>query len=103
MKPDARDAALLSTCPCVPVPRFGQLPELELGQRVLIARDGVFLQVRRTWLDCVLRLASLPSAPPLPYGTLQERIGFSFGVIPLALLHEFIAAGRGALPNEVAG
>jgi PRTRC genetic system protein A len=32
-----------------------------------------------------------------------ERIAFTFGVIPIALLDEFIAIGRKELPNEVAG
>ena len=103
MSTDARDAALIATCPCVPVPRFGDLGEMPIGQRTLVGRDGVFAQVRRTWLDCVLRIADLPPVPPLPYGTVQERIAFSFGVIPLKLLERFIEAGRAALPNEVAG
>jgi len=103
MSTDPRDAALVAACPCVPVPRFGELADMQVGQRTLVARDGVFLQVRRSWLDCVLRIADLPATPPLPYGTVKARIAFSFGVIPLTLLHNFIEAGRAALPNEVAG
>ena len=103
MSLDPRDAALLASCPCVPVPRFGELEPMGFGQRALVGSNGAFLQVRRSWLDCVVKLAALPSAPPLPYGVVQERIEFGFGVIPIALLEEFIAQGRDALPNEIAG
>jgi PRTRC genetic system protein A len=101
--PDPRDVALQRACPCVPVPRFGPLDDAELGQRVLVASNGIFLEVRRSWLQCIVRIGELPRAPPLPYGSLSERIAFTFGVIPIALLEEFIAIGRNGLPNEVAG
>lgn len=103
MSADPRDLALQAICPCVPVPRFGVLADLAPGQRTLIGRNGVFLEVRRPWLRCVLKLADLPASPPPPYGEVRERIEFSFGVIPLALLEQFIAQGRAHLPNEVAG
>ena len=103
MTPDPRDAALHRTCPCVAVPRYGELVQSEFGQRVLVGSNGVFLEVRRSWLDCVVRISNLRDTPPLPYGALAERISFTFGVIPVALLDEFIAVGRDALPNEVAG
>jgi PRTRC genetic system protein A len=100
---DPRDLALRSACPCVSVPRYGALSDGELGQRVLVASNGVFLEVRRSWLRCVLRIAGLPRRPPLPYGTLTERIEFTFGVVPIVLLEDFISIGRDGLPNEVAG
>lgn len=103
MTEDPRDAAVLAACPCLPVPRFGNLPDLGLGQRTLVASNGVFAQIKLRWLDCILRIAALPAAPPLPYGAVQERIAFSFGVIPLALLAEFVEHGRAGLPNEIAG
>ena len=46
--------------------------------------------------------ADTAPVPPLPYGTVQERIDFAFGVIPISLLEAFIEAGRTGLPNEVA-
>ena len=103
MTPDPRDVALQRACPCVTVPRFGPLDDAELGQRVLVASDGIFLEVRRSWLQCFVRIGELPRTPPLPYGSLTERIAFTFGVIPIALLEEFLAIGRTGLPNEVAG
>ncbi|MES2264286.1 MAG: PRTRC system protein A [Pseudomonadota bacterium] len=101
--PDPRDTALLSSCPTLAAPRFGTLPDMGNGQRVIVAANGVFLQVRLDWLDCTLCIARLNSAPPLPYGLMQEHIAFAFGVIPVALLREFVEAGRDGLPNEIAG
>jgi PRTRC genetic system protein A len=103
MNVDPRSAALLASCPCVAVPPFGPLDDMPLGQRTLVARNGVFTQVRLPWLDCVVQIAELPVAPPLPYGPFDERIAFRFEVIPVALLAEFIGHGRAALPNEIAG
>jgi PRTRC genetic system protein A len=100
---DPRDSALQSACPALAAPRFGALPDMTNGQRVVIAANGVFVQVKLDWLDCTLRIADLPSAPPLPYGPMQARIAFAFGVIPVRLLEAFIEAGRARLPNEIAG
>lgn len=100
---DPRDGALQSACPTLAAPRFGTLPDMENGQRVVVAANGVFVQVKLDWLDCTLRLADIGSVPPLPYGSVQERIAFSFGVIPVRLLEAFIEAGRAKLPDEVAG
>jgi len=103
MSGDARDAALLAACPCLPVPRFGELPAMGPGQRTLVARSGVYTQVKLPWLDCTIRIAELPAAPPLPYGELSERVAFSFGVIPIVMLDAFVEHGRAALPDEAAG
>ena len=100
---DPRDAALQSACPTLAAPRFGALPHMENGQRVVVAANGVFVQVKLDWLDCTLRVAAIAPVPPLPYGSMQERIAFSFGVIPVRLLEAFIEAGRAKLPDEIAG
>lgn len=103
MTTDPRDAALQKACPTLAAPRFGALPEMENGQRIVVAANGVFVQMKLDWLDCIVRIADIAPVPPLPYGVVQEHIVFSFGVIPVRLLEEFIAAGRAGLPNEVAG
>ena len=100
---DPRDAALQQSCPCVSMPMFGALPELDAGQRMLLGRNGVFLQMRTPWLDCTTRVGQLSKRLPLPYGDVEERIAFSFGAIPIRLLECFIEAARAALPHEVAG
>lgn len=92
--------------PCVVVPKFGALPESSAqdgGMRLLVARSGLYVQVKLDWLDAVVRVQGLPARPPLPYGDVDESIRFAFGVIPIALLEAFIDAGRAALPNEIAG
>ncbi len=100
---DLRDAALQSTCPVVAMPRYGLLPDMANGQRVIVAANGAFVQVKLDWLDCVQRLMPCRPAMPVPYGQVQERVAFSFGVLPIRLIEAFIERGRRALPNEVAG
>ncbi len=99
---DGRDLALQAACPVIAAPRFGPLPDMANGQRIIVAANGVFVQVRLDWLDCIQRLS--PALPiPLPYGGVEERLAFTFGVLPIRLIEDFIAAGRRGLPNEVAG
>lgn len=100
---DPRDAALMTSCPALAVPRFSPLPPMDPGQRIVLAANGIFLHVKRDWLDCTHRVAAWPPGMPLPYGAVEERLTLAFGKIPLALLAEFIAQGRAALPHEIAG
>lgn len=73
------------------------------GQRVIVASNGVFLEVKRDWLDCIEHIGGTAAALPLPYGKITPSLRFTFGTIPIPLLDAFIAAGRAELPNEVAG
>ena len=99
---DVRDLALQSACPVIAAPRFGPLPDMVNGQRIILAANGVFVQVKLDWLDCIQRLS--PALPiPLPYGGIEERLTFTFGVLPIRLIEAFIEAARRGLPNEVAG
>lgn len=100
---DLRDLALQNACPTIAAPRFGKLPDMANGQRVIVAANGLFMQVKLDWLDCMLRLGDVPTAPPLPYGVIKEATQFAFGMIPVRLLQQFIERGRAGLPNEVAG
>ena len=100
---DPRDEALQCACPVFAAPLFGMLPAMENGQRVIVASNGVFVQVKRDWLDCVERIGGTDAALPLPYGTITPSVWFTFGTIPIALLDAFVAAGRAGLPNEIAG
>ena len=100
---DPRDVALQASCPVIAAPRFGPLPPMEYGQRVVLARNGVFLQVRRAWLRCTERIGHVDPRVPLPFGALENAVRFHFGTPPQPLLREFIAEGRRRLPNEVAG
>lgn len=99
---DVRDLALQTACPVIAAPRFGPLHNMANGQRIILAANGVFVQVKLDWLDCIQRLShALPI--PLPYGGIEERLTFTFGVLPIRLIEAFIEAARRGLPNEVAG
>ena len=100
---DPRDQALLAACPVVAAPRFGKLPEMANGQRIIVARNGWFVQTRLDWLDSITALGLDAPAMRLPYGEVQEHLRFSFGPLPIKLIEEFVAYGREHLPNEVAG
>lgn len=97
---DPRDALLQAHVPAVMVPRFTPLQYLgRSGHRYLIAQDGLWLEVRRPWLHLVWPVA--PSAAPLPYGGVDERMDFEFEWDAfLSLLTQFYAAAFRALPNE---
>lgn len=99
---DARDLALQASCPVLAAPRFGELSLMGNGQRIVVAANGVFVQVKLDWLDCIQRLAPA-SGFPLPYGNVQERMAFAFGRLPIPLIEQFIAVGRERLPDETAG
>lgn len=98
---DPRDIALQASCSALAVPKFTALPDMAMGQRVLVAGDGVFLQVKTAWLDCILPLASLGIR--LPYGHVSPSIRCAFGKVPSVLLREFVDWARASLPDEVAG
>jgi len=100
---DPRDEALQRACPVLAAPLFGVLPAMENGQRVVVASNGVFIQVKRDWLDCVEHLGAIDTVMPLPYGKMTPSVRFAFQTIPIALLDAFIAADRAGLPNEIAG
>lgn len=100
---DARDIALQAACPVVIAPRFGALPEMSAGQRLVVAANGLFVQVKLDWLDCFHCLTPQGLGLPLPYGNAAERLNFSFGVLPIRLIEQFVEAARRALPNEAAG
>ena len=100
---DPRDAALQSACPVVIAPRFGPLPPMPPGQRLIAAANGLFVQVRLDWLDCVHCLTPEGLGLPLPYGRVNEHLRFAFGLLPIRLIEQFVDAGRHSLPNESAG
>ena len=47
---DVRDIALQAACPVIAAPRFGPLPDMVNGQRIILAANGVFVQVKLDWL-----------------------------------------------------
>lgn len=100
---DPRDQALLASCPVVAAPRYGALPGMDNGQRIVVARNGLFVQTRLDWLDSITALGMEPPAMRLAYGDVQEHLRFSFGQLPIRMIEDFVAYGREHLPDEVAG
>lgn len=98
---DARDIALQATLPTIMVPAFSDFKKLdEPGSRLLMARNGVWLEVCRAWLYMRTQITNLPIT--VPYGTISPALHFPFMKIPRALISQFIEEARARLPNECA-
>ena len=99
---DSRDVALQSVMPTVMVPRYSELEELDtVGDRILMAANGVWLEVCRAWLYARVLVAK-PSIIPVPYGQVNEVMRFGFGKLPRAMVAQFIEQARARCPNECA-
>lgn len=99
---DSRDVALQSVMPTVMVPRYSELKELATaGDRILMAANGVWLEVCRAWLYARVLVAK-PSIIPVPYGQVSEVMRFGFGKLPKAMVAQFIEQARARCPNECA-
>lgn len=105
------DEALLSTLPVLPVPPSGvpPWPAEVTGTRLLVAKDGVFLDARSAVLRILLKIGDYghPLAPPqVPYGEVgvdQQSIEWLVQQPPHGLLlHAFIAQARREWPHETA-
>jgi len=101
--PDPRDLVLQQQCPTIMVPKFDPLaPLVENGHRFLVASDGLWIEIRRSWLHCVVPvcLVCRQETYLLPYGNVSLYIDFAFGKINSDLMVRFVADAKAALPNE---
>lgn len=97
---DSRDLALQSVTPTVMVPRFGEFEPLsQPGQRVLMAANGVWLEVYRPWLYVRMQLSD-PLAVAVPYGEVEPCLALNCGPVPLDLLQQFTQQAREVCPLE---
>lgn len=95
------DVALQGSFPSVMVPtREPVAPMDEPGERLLIASNGVFLEISRPWARLVRRLSSFDWRTPVPYGEAAEHTDLMCGSVPAGLVAQFAAMARAALPNE---
>ena len=94
------DEALFASCPTRPVPRYGTHSALvDIGHRLLVAADGLWLELRRPWLHLVWPLLQgVPVA--IPYGRLQAEMAFAFSCIDTTLLERFVDESREHYPSE---
>lgn len=96
---DPRDAILQAAFPTVPVPRFGELPELPIGRkRLLVAADGVYLEVRSTAVHARLRLADVET----PNGACGEFLAPAGGRLDQSWIGRLAALALAGGDQEVA-
>ena len=82
------------------VPRHGTFNKLaEIGHRLLVAADGLWLEVNRPWLHLIWPLGEgIPIA--IPYGSLSVEMQFAFQTINSQLLKRFLQESRDRYPHE---
>ncbi len=97
---DPRDFALQSTMPTVVVPMFGAFEPLAgSGNRLLVARDGVWIEAQRPGIYSRQKVAHQDTIS-VPYGTLTSTLTTKFSHLGNAI-REFVVFARQSLPNEV--
>lgn len=95
------DLALQQSFPSVMVPGREALAPMEKpGERLLVAANGVFLEIDRPWIRIVRRIAEYCVATAIPYGKCEELTDLRCGPVPPALIAQFYRQTRAALPNE---
>ncbi|QET04021.1 PRTRC system protein A (plasmid) [Cupriavidus pauculus] len=95
------DMALQQSFPSVMVPRFGEVaPMGGSGERLLIAANGVFLEIVRPWIRVVRLLGKFEHRTAIPYGEAVEVTELLCGCVPPDVIGEFAVMARAAYPNE---
>jgi PRTRC genetic system protein A len=98
---NAADLALQRSFPTVMVPRREPAEPMQaFGERLLIAQNGVFLEINQPWLSLVRRIAAYSVATAIPYGEVAESTRLMCERVPEALVGEFARTARAASPNE---
>ena len=71
------------------MPMFSPLPPLEQnGERLIIGRNGTFLEVRRPWARIVTQVGPALSTT-VPFGSVVEVVEYTAGKLPRMLLNKF--------------
>ncbi|MFM0616136.1 PRTRC system protein A [Paraburkholderia nemoris] len=95
------DLVLQRSFPSVMVPAREPLAAMAgPGERLLVAADGVYLELARSWIHIVRRIARYEVDTAIPYGTVEQKTELLCGPVPPALVGEFLQMARRALPNE---
>jgi PRTRC genetic system protein A len=90
---DKRDAALQRVCPILAMPKFSPFePLAHNGERIVLAANGTFLEVRRSWAHFVRKVGDVNTV--VPFGTLQESTSYFTSKLPRELLLEFVQWAR---------
>ena len=92
---NAIDSLLQTSFPSVMVPMRESVVALDRpGERLLIAADGVYLEVVRSWIRVVRRIAKYDVATAIPYGRVDAVTQQLCGPVPPQLIAEFRAMAR---------
>ncbi|MGF6637150.1 PRTRC system protein A [Paraburkholderia sp. MM6662-R1] len=96
------DQVLQGSFPSVMVPaREPVVPMSASGERLLIASNGVFLEINRPWIRLVRLLGSYGWRTPVPYGEAADATEVRCGAVPGEMVAGFAGMAHAALPNEV--
>ncbi|MEY2117291.1 PRTRC system protein A [Rhodanobacter sp. FW106-PBR-R2A-1-13] len=96
--PGALDLAILAALPLVAVPVEGAFEPLTQGRRLLLARDGLYIEAANAGLYVRRRIVGCSA----PWGQVSEAVILRQGAIPASVASELGRAARGAYPNEMA-
>lgn len=98
---DKRDIAKQASFPSVMVPSHGELElPTKAGERLLIASNGIFLEVNRAWARFVRKVGD-EIKTPLPYGRCSVSTAWKIPAVPVHLLREFNALARDQADREI--
>jgi PRTRC genetic system protein A len=98
---NALDATLQRSFPSVMVPRNeAVIPLVGQGERLLVAANGVYLEIVRPWIHLIRRVAQYEFETAIPYGNVSEKTELHCGPVPAELIGQFLGVTRKALPNE---
>jgi PRTRC genetic system protein A len=81
-------------------PRFGDLePANRAGERIIVASNGIFVEITRKWARFIRRVGELNT--PVPYGTCEESFEWLATELPSALLRDFQDMARRTPATEI--
>jgi len=101
MNPADLDAYLARQVPVVPAPAYSPFEPLQTtGHRIVVGRNGTFLELRREWLYARLCIGG-NAGVTLPFGEVSEVCELTHAV-PERLFKQFKAQAKAAYPNETA-
>jgi PRTRC genetic system protein A len=101
----ALDMATYRAAPLQAAPQHCEFaPLVSNGHRLLVAQDGMHLEVRRPWLHFIHSIAKPHLDVRIPYGAIEDKLELAFGRLGTALpqLKEFGAYAMAESPVESA-
>lgn len=95
------DMTLQRSFPTVMVPRNEPVAEMQTaGERLLIAENGVFIEIQRPWISLVRKIAEFSIRTAIPYGRVTLTTRLLCDTIPPDLVGSFAEMARKAHPRE---